>query len=218
MIIPENIRAVIFDLDGTLVDSMWVWQQIDIDYLARFGIDLPDDLQSSLDGMSFSETAEYFKKRFGITDSIEQIKKDWNDMTEEFYRHRVTLKPGALEFLKSLKKKDIKTGIATSNSKELLEIVIESLKVRQYFDSMHVSCEVAKGKPAPDIYLLVADDLGIEPEDCLVFEDISQGVEAGHAAGMTVCGVKDEISGLRGHDLKDLADFYIKDFNDIITS
>lgn len=216
MVIPDNIRAVIFDLDGTLVDSMWVWRQIDIDYLAKFGIEIPDDLQSSLDGMSFSETAVYFKRRFGIPDSIEQIKQDWNDMTEEFYRHRVGLKPGALELLRNLRKKGIKTGIATSNSKELLEIAIESLGVRQYFDSMHVSCEVAKGKPAPDIYLLVAEDLGVSPDNCLVFEDITQGVEAGHSAGMLVCGIKDEVSGLRGHDLRGIADYYIEDFTEII--
>ena len=215
MIIPENIRAVIFDLDGTLVDSMWVWRQIDIDYLARFGIAIPDDLQSSLDGMSFSETADYFKKRFNISDSVDKIKQDWNDMTEDYYRHRISLKPGALKLLKYLKENGIRTGIATSNSRELLEIAVENLGVRQYFDSLHVSCEVAKGKPAPDIYLLVAGDLGIEPEKCLVFEDITQGVEAAHAAGMLVCGIKDEVSGTRGHDLRGIADFFIEDFNEI---
>ena len=81
----ENIKAVIFDLDGTLVDSMWMWREIDIEYLAGFGIELPDDLQKSISGMSFSETAEYFKDRFGIKDDTDTIKKRWNEMAWDMY-------------------------------------------------------------------------------------------------------------------------------------
>ena len=216
MHLQVGTRAVIFDLDGTLVDSMWIWKQIDIDYLSLYGIKLPHDLQNSIDGMSYSETAQYFKERFNIPDSIEKIKKDWYDMSIEFYKNKVGLKPGALEFLKRLKKQGIKTGIATSNSRELLETTLDSLKVRKYFDSLHVSCEVAKGKPAPDIYLLVADELGISPSECLVFEDITQGIEAAHSAGMRVCGIHDEVSYERGHRLEGIADYYIKSFDEVI--
>ncbi|MBR6273620.1 MAG: HAD family phosphatase [Lachnospiraceae bacterium] len=216
MVLPADTEAVIFDLDGTLVDSMWIWKQIDIDYLSLYGIKLPENLQNSIDGMSYSETAVYFKERFGIPDSIEKIKQDWYDMSIEFYRKRVPLKTGALEFLKQLKARGIKTGIATSNSRELLETALDSLHVKEYFDSLHVACEVAKGKPSPDIYLLVADDLGIEPEKCFVFEDITQGIEAAHAAGMKACGIYDEISFERGHRLDSVADYYINDFNEII--
>jgi len=91
----KNIKAVIFDLDGSLVDSMWVWPQIDIEYLARFGHKPPEEgLQSEIDGMSFSETAEWFKANFQIPDSIEKIKDDWNKMAWDKYENEVTLKPG----------------------------------------------------------------------------------------------------------------------------
>ena len=73
----ENKKAVIFDLDGTLVDSMWIWRDIDIEYLGRFGISVPSGLQTEIEGMSFSETAVYFKERFHIPDSLEKIKRDW---------------------------------------------------------------------------------------------------------------------------------------------
>lgn len=211
----EKIDAVIFDLDGTVVDSMWMWEAIDIEYLARFGIGLPPDLQKKISGMSFSETAVYFKETFGIPDSLEKIKADWNEMAMEKYCHEVPLKPGVLEFLKELKKRGIKTGIATSNSRELALAVLDTLELTPYFDEVHMSCEVKTGKPAPDIYLLVARYLGVEPERCLVFEDIPEGIQAGKAAGMKVCGVEDAFSADYREEKKNLADYYITHYDEI---
>ena len=95
----QQKEAVIFDMDGSLVDSMWVWKDIDIEYLGRFGLDIPDDLQQEIEGMSFTETARYFRDRFGLDRSVEQIRADWNEMAWDKYRSRVMLKPGAREFL-----------------------------------------------------------------------------------------------------------------------
>lgn len=215
--LTEGIQAVIFDLDGTLIDSMWMWKQIDIDYLARHGHPLPEDLQDCIEGMSFSETAVYFKERFGLTDSLEIIKSDWNRMAYDIYVNDVPLKPGVLAFLQYLKSKGIRTGIATSNSKELLTAVLESLGITEYFDELHTSCEVAKGKPAPDIYLLVAQKLGVAPENCLVFEDIMQGIMAGKAAGMKVCAIKDEFSLKQEAEKKASADWFIDSFSEIMS-
>ena len=211
----ENIKAVIFDLDGTLVDSMWMWRDIDIEYLGRFGIPLPETLQKDISGMSFSETAVYFKETFDIPDSLEEIKKTWNDMAFYKYTHEVPPKQGVLEFLKRLKTLDIRTGIATSNSKELAKAVVESLNISGYMDEIHTSCEVAKGKPAPDIYLLVAKCLGVKPEECLVFEDIPEGILAGKRAGMKVCAVEDEFSLGMTEEKKKLADYYITHYDEV---
>lgn len=211
----DDIQAVIFDLDGTLIDSMWMWRQIDIDYLARHGHELPADLQDSIEGMSFSETAVYFKERFSLSDSLEVIKADWNRMAYDIYVNEVPLKPGVLEFLQYLKCKRIKTGIATSNSRELLLAVLESLGITEYFDELHTSCEVTRGKPAPDIYLLVAKTLGVTPEHCLVFEDIIQGIYAGKAAGMRVCAVKDAFSVKQEEEKKASADWLIDSFSEL---
>lgn len=210
-----NVKAVIFDLDGTLVDSMWLWKQIDIDYLGRYGYELPEKLQEEIEGMSFSETAVYFKERFKLEDSLDKIKSDWNDMAMELYKTKVKLKPGAMEFLKYLKKNNICTGIATSNSKELLMAVLNALDINHLFDSIHVSCEVKCGKPAPDIYLLVAKDLGIAPEHCLVFEDIPQGALAGKKAGMRVCGVHDDAAVKHSDKVWDYSDYFINGFYEL---
>ena len=95
----HNIEAVIFDMDGTLVDSMWMWHDIDIEYLGRFGIPLPDGLQGKIEGMSFHETAVYFKEHFPIPDSLDKIKADWNTMAWDKYTKEVPLKPNVQPFL-----------------------------------------------------------------------------------------------------------------------
>ena len=208
----KNTDAVIFDLDGSLVDSMWMWRAIDIEYLGRFGIPLPEDLQSKIEGMSFSETAVYFKEFFHIPDSLEKIKDDWNRMAWDKYANEVPLKPGIPEFLRGCRKHGIKLGIATSNSRELVENIVEVHKLRDYFSCIMTGCDVAHGKPAPDIYLAVSEKLRVNPERCLVFEDIIPGIQAGKSAGMKGCAVEDAYSLQTKENKKALADFYIEDY------
>lgn len=211
----NNRKAVIFDLDGTLVDSMWIWKQIDIDFLKRYKIEFPKDLQLGIEGMSFSETAAYFKERFQIPDSVEEIKKEWNLMALDIYCSRVPLKKGVLDFLIHCKRKGIKMGIATSNSPQLVKAILESLKIEDYFQVVKTACEVGKGKPSPDIYLLAAKELGVDPQECLVFEDIIHGIQAGLSAGMKVCAVEDEYSIKDRVAKKELANYFIDDFTEI---
>jgi len=212
----KNIDAVIFDLDGTLIDSMWMWKQIDVEYLSKFDLELPDNLQTEIEGMSFSETAVYFKNRFQLTDTLDEIKAAWNEMAYNKYRYEVPFKDGALDFLKYLKKHRIKTGIATSNSKDLVNAVVANYGLADLFDSIHTSCEVEKGKPAPDIYHLVAKDLEVEPGRCLVFEDVVNGIKAGKNASMKVCAVYDDFSKDDDSEKRVLADYYIRDFSEVL--
>lgn len=211
----QDIKAVIFDLDGSLVDSMWIWKHIDIEYLGRFGIEIPDGLQKDIEGKSFSETAVYFKERFQIPDSLEKMKEDWNKMAWDKYVHEVMLKPGAGDFLNYCIGHGIKLGIATSNSRALVEAVADARGFGKNFDCIMTACEVEKGKPSPDIYLAVADRLGVDPVQCLVFEDITAGIMAGKNAGMRVCAVEDTYSLHQTEDKKKLADYYIRDYYEI---
>lgn len=211
----ENKKAVIFDLDGTLVDSMWMWKDIDVEFLEKRGIECPRGLQKAIEGMSFTETAIYFKEHFGLSESIEEIKAEWTAMSIEKYRHEVPLKPGAGEFLAYLAKHGVKAGIATSNGREMVDAVIEALHIGQYFQVVATACEVAAGKPAPDIYLKVASELSVSPQDCLAFEDVPAGILAGKRAGMTVCAVEDEFSRSMEAEKKQLADYFIRDYNEV---
>lgn len=212
----NNIEAVIFDLDGTLVDSMWIWRKIDIEYLDRYGLELPETLQSEIEGMSFSETAIYFKNRFNLPDSLEEIMRNWNEMAWEKYAKEVPLKPGAKEFLDLCKSKGIKLGIATSNSRELAQNVADVHGLHNYFDCIMTGSDVEKGKPAPDIYLAVAARMAVEPSKCLVFEDICHGITAGLTAGMSVCAVEDEYSAPQRDAKQKLAHYYINDYTEIV--
>ena len=212
----NNVKAVIFDLDGTLVDSMWMWINIDIEYLARFDIPLPEGLQREIEGMSMTETAIYFKNRFHIEDSVEKIKADWNQMAWDYYANRIGLKPYVVEFLSELKEKGIKMGIATSNSHELVDLVTKNNQIHSYFSSIRTSCDVERGKPFPDVYLKVAEELEVDPSECLVFEDIVQGIQAGKNAGMRVFAIEDEYSADTREEKKQAADYYIETYKDVL--
>ncbi len=212
----DNKRAVIFDLDGSLVDSMWIWRQIDIDYLGRFGYELPETLQSEIEGMSFRETAIYMKERFRIDASIEEMMDDWNQMAWDKYMKEVPLKDGVGEFLQECKRRGILLGIASSNSRELVENVLSSLNIRDFFSCIMTGSEAKRGKPAPDIYLEVADRLKVMPEECLVFEDIVAGITAGKSAGMTVYAVDDLYSAHQESQKRELADGYIKSYHELL--
>jgi 16S rRNA pseudouridine516 synthase len=213
--ILNQIEAVLFDLDGTLVDSLWVWKEIDIEYLGRFGIVPPLGLQEDIGGMSFTETAAYIKERFEIPDSVEQMKEDWNRMAWDKYTHEVPLKKGVPEFLALCREKGIRLGIATSNSRLLVENILRAHGLEGVFDCIVTGCEVNKGKPSPDVYLEAAKRCGVMPKNCLVFEDIVPGILAGKAAGMKVCAVHDAFSEEQSDEKRRLADSYIMDYTEL---
>lgn len=211
----EQIDAVIFDLDGTLMDSMWVWPDIDVEYLGRYGETLPKDLQDDIEGMSFTETAVYFKERFHIPESIEEIKEEWNRLAYDKYAREVPMKSGAAGFLREIRRRGIKTAIASSNSRKLIMACLEHNEAADCFDFIITACDVSKGKPAPDIYLSVASSLSVEPGRCLVFEDVPMGILAGKRAGMKVCAVEDSFSLGQAEKIRRMADYYIRSYDEI---
>ena len=210
-----KIKACLFDLDGTLVDSMWMWPSIDREYLSKFGIDYVKGIDKDIEGMSFTNTALYFKERFGLKDSIEKIKADWEEMSVYKYTHEVKPKKGAIEFLKDLKAKNIKTGIATSNGRAMVNAVVKSLGLDEYIDYIITSCEVKNSKPAPDIYLKLMDIFEVKPSECLVFEDIPAGIKAGKKAGAITFAMEDEFSKLQKEKKIALSDYFIEDFREV---
>lgn len=211
----DHIDAIIFDLDGTLVDSMWIWKQIDIDFLGKRGISFPDDLQKEIEGMSFTETAHYFIERFNLNEPLEAVQEEWNEMARIYYKTHIKLKEQVRPLIDLAKMRNIKMGIGTSNSRELLEEVIHAHDIKHYFETTRTSCEVEKGKPSPDIFLKVADDLGIKPSRCLVFEDTHAGVLAAKNAGMYVIAVYDPLSEPYIEVIKRDADAYIYSFKEL---
>ncbi len=212
----NNIKGIIFDLDGTLVDSLWVWASIDDEYLKKYNLLVPENLNEEINHLSFTQTAEYFKKKFNIEDSIEEILKDWNSMALNHYSYDVKLKPGVYEFLKKLKAKGIKISLATSNSLELLTPCLKNNNIFQYFDAITTTDEVNKSKNFPDVYLLAAEKINTSPENCLVFEDILPAAMGAKSAHMKVCIVKDKYCLTPKEELLKYGDYYLDSYFDLL--
>ncbi|PWJ52298.1 HAD family hydrolase [Faecalicatena contorta] len=212
----ENKKAVIFDLDGSLVDSMWIWPEVDIQYMKKYDLRAPMNFHKAVEGMSYTETAQYFLDTFpSLRCTLDDVRREWMEMTIDLYQTKVSLKRGAREFLERMRSMGVLMGIATSNARELVDATLKSLHIQDYFASVRTSCEVSAGKPAPDVYLKVAEDLRVSPGSCLVFEDVPRGIEAGKNAGMTVCAVEDEFSKPDEREKRQLADYFIRDYYDI---
>ncbi|MCB5224709.1 MAG: HAD family phosphatase [Candidatus Cloacimonadaceae bacterium] len=205
-----DYKAIIFDLDGTLIDSMQLWRQVDQDFLLGRGIEVPADLFDHIpQGNSFIGTAQYFKERFGLPDSVESIMEEWTQMLRWHYENDVKLKPGAGKLLEALFQKNVPIGLGTSNSLELSSKALAQNGISHYFNSVVTGDFPLKGKPFPDIYLKVAQELNLEPSRCLVVEDTLTGVQAAKAAGMTVVAIHDEDSLPFAPQIREMADAYV---------
>ena len=212
----NNIKAAIFDMDGTLIDSMGVWNKIDIDFLQKRGYQVPENLKSNIEHLTFLECAEYFKKNFALGDTLQEIMAEWNEMAENEYAYNIKLKLGVNEYLIFLKSLGIKISIATSNNLSLIEKVLKSNEIYHFFDSITTTDEVIRGKSFPDIYLLAAKKLGVVPKECVVFEDILPAILGAKAAGMKVIGVHDTYSAYQQKDIMKHADKYIFHFHELM--
>lgn len=212
----SGIHAVIFDMDGTLIPSMEIWEQIDVEFLGKYGYEVPKELKKSIEGMSFRETAEYFAERFKLPLTVSEIEQTWLAMSREKYL-TVPLKEGVREFLEELKRRGIRVGIASSNSIELVESVLNSHGIEELFDTVQTCAAVEHGKPAPDVYLHAAGQLGVQPKECLVFEDVPMGILAGKRADMAACAVEDAFSSRQKAEKRALADYYIQSYTDLMT-
>jgi HAD superfamily hydrolase (TIGR01509 family) len=208
-------KAYIFDLDGTLLDSMSVWADVDIAFLTKRGIPPPDDYADAISSMSFTECARYTIERFGLNDSVEDLLREWNESAKLAYADTVQMKPYAKEYLRLLRERDAKLAIATSTLPELCRLALSKHGISDWFDVICNSDEVGCGKSRPDIFLLCADRLGVTPVDCAVFEDILPAVKSAKSVGMTVYGVYDESSRSDWEEIRRIADYAVLDFGEL---
>jgi HAD superfamily hydrolase (TIGR01509 family) len=207
------MKAYIFDLDGTLLDSMGIWGKIDIEFLKKRGLKVPADYTEAIAPLSFSECAAYTIERFSLPDSIDGLVQEWNAMAAYAYAHTVQLKPHAKEYLAALKESGAKLAIATSSMPALYEPALRNHGIFEWFSVICRADEAGGGKASPAIFQMAAARLGVRPGDCLVFEDILAAVISAKNTGMAVCGVYDETARKDWPRIKAIADYAICDFS-----
>ncbi len=208
-----NIKGAIFDLDGTLTDSMYIWQKAPVDLVRRYGGDPPEDLARDLKEMGRREAAEYLRSRFSLSATPEELMDTLNDLVTEEYRSRVPMKPGADRLLARLADSGISCCIATASEAFQARSAMERLGLWQHF-RFAVSCVQYGGKTRPDIYLEAARRLGTAPAETVVFEDALHAARTAHEAGFRVCGVWDASAEEDQAAIQDLADWYVRDLGD----
>ena len=209
------IKGAIFDLDGTLLDSMFIWDTIGEEYLRSLGKEPHEDLKETFMTLTLEEAAEYYREHYGVTLSVKEIVDGVNAMVEQTYRTKVTLKPGIAEYLAWLKENGVRMCVATVTDRYLVEETLERLGVRHYFSEIFTCAEVGFGKDKPIIYQKALEHLGTEKSDTYVFEDLPFALNTAKTDGFPTVGVYDRHEAHQD-ELKELADYYIFVFTDPI--
>lgn len=209
------IKGAIFDVDGTLLDSMHIWDSIGEDYLRSLGYEPREKLNEKFKTMSLAQAAAYYRSEYGVTLSVERICAEVNGRIENFYRDEAQLKPGAAEFLERLAQKGIKLAIATATDDYLVEAALRRCGVVSLFSGLFTCAMTGRGKTEPDIYRTAAARLGTQPRETLVFEDALYALKTARAAGFPTAAVYDPHEPGQ-KELRELADYYIEDFSSFI--
>ncbi len=210
-----SIKGALFDLDGTLLDSMGVWKEIDQRFFAKRGMIMPDDYVDAIKPMEFIEIAKYTIERFHLFETPQQLMDEWNDMAHEAYASWIEMKPGAKVFLHTLYQKGMPMGVVTSSHETLFKAALKHHQIEHLFTSVTTVKEVSKSKHHADIYLIAAQKLGVSPEQCVVFEDILVGIRSAKKAGFKTVAVSDASAIYEREDIKKEADLYIEDFTEL---
>ena len=205
------IKGAIFDFDGTLVDSMFIWDTFGEDYLRTLGKEPRENLSETFKTFTLEQAAEYYRKNYGVTLSVEEIVDAVNDMVAEIYRTKVTLKDGVREFLEALKSQGVKMCVATVTDRPIVEDVLCNLGIRDFFTEIFTCAEVGYNKETPHIYRVALEALGTKKDETVVFEDALHALLTAKNDGFTVAAVYDKHE-LRQTEMKENSDYYITNY------
>lgn len=211
-----NKRFAIFDMDGTLVDSMVFWKMLGREYLESKGITGNiDDVLEQIKPMTMSESARLFIEEFSIPGTPDSVTAEMNALMDEHYRSDIPLKSGVKEYLEKLHNEGVKMCVASATDEQLIDSCLSRLSVAEYFQFL-LSCEtVGAGKSQPDIYFEAAKRLGALPEEIAVYEDALYAAETAKLAGFYTIGVYDDSGKNDWKQLNRTADEIISDWSEI---
>lgn len=209
-----NYKACIFDLDGTVLDSMGVWKRVDEIFLGKRSLPLTDEYCKAISSMKLNLAADYTVKLFNLKENPKDIIKEWLDLAREEFTYHIQPKPFAVEYISKLRELKIPMAVATTSQKELYLPALKRLNIYDFFEAVADSETVSFGKDRPDIFLTAAKMLNTAPKDCIVFEDTVHGLSSAAGAGFITVGFLDE-NHLETHaEIRKIADLTACDFKD----
>lgn len=209
-----KIEGAVFDMDGTLLDTMPIWEHATENYLVGKGIEVKEKLSETLFTMSMKQGAAYVKEKYGLSESIEELIAATNAIVAEAYRNRAEAKPGVPEFLEKLKQRGVKMVVATSTDRVHAEAALKRTGIYDYFERIFTCSEVGEGKSKPDIYEEAAAELGTKRTATWVFEDALYAIKTAKKAGFRTVGLYDETSKKEQEKIRGTADIYLKEIEE----
>lgn len=206
-----NVKCAIFDFDGTLFDSMFLWENAGERYLRSLGKEPKPSTRDDVSALSLYQSACYFKGEYGLSLSAEEIMTGINRTIEHFYLHEVLPKPGVVDFLKQMKMAQIPMCIATASDRYQIEAALCRCGMEYFFDAVFTCTEVGHGKDEPFIFRKAMAHFGADRNSTVVFEDALHAIQTAKADGFAVVAVFDQ-SEKRQTEIQDLSDCYLTDF------
>lgn len=211
-----DIKAIIFDMDGTLIDSLDVWAESDRIFLEELGLPYNTSVSQAMKKMHYNSACDYIKETYSLEMPSEEIGRRIMEIVRDSYMHKIPLKPNVYEYLTAQQKKGIKMCVATSNDKGLAVGALKNLGIYDMMEFVITSDEVGIGKETPAIFIKAAEMLGFEPSETLVLDDSVHAVESAKSGGFIVGGVYGGKFADEFELIKKKADFTITDFGELL--
>lgn len=209
------ISGAIFDADGTLLDSMWIWNDIGIRYLESLNIIPEADFSKKLITMSLNQSVEYIKQHYDIKEDSDRMIHDISKLANDFYEYEVKLKPGVLNILMWLYQRNIPITVATSSDKSYLIKAFKRLDVLKYFKKIYTCVDYNTNKNLPYIYIKASEAFKCNKENIYIFEDAYHAAKTAHEAGFKLIGIFDESAKADTPKIKAISDIYLNSFTEL---